>query len=338
MTGQVFTLSWATLWRIFLFGLIVSILFAARDALGILFVSIVLSLGVDPLVSFLERHRVPRLVSTIFIFLVGAFIIGGILYLAVPVLVAEVVGFLGEFNETLQTILGVSLPSTVIKGLSLNLSEVLTFLGTSRISIGVALSEIVSRAVLILATLVVSFYLSVEKHGTERLLKVILPTAYEEPVLQIFHKFKVKVSRWLGAQLALSFLIGVVVASGLTVLGVRYALVLGLLAALFELVPIIGPVLAGLAAAIVALSASPSLALYTLGFFVIIQQLENHILIPIIMGKTMKVHPVVVIVSLLAGGHIAGFIGIFLAVPIAVLAQEIFEHLAERKTRRVETP
>ncbi|MDO8752062.1 MAG: AI-2E family transporter [Candidatus Wolfebacteria bacterium] len=338
MTGQVFTLSWATLWRIFLFGLIVSILFAARDALGILFVSIVLSLGVHPLVSFLERHRIPRLVSTIFIFLVGAFIFGGILYLAVPVLVAEVVGFLGEFNETLQTILGISLPSTVIKGLSLNLSEVLTFLGTSNISIGVALSEIVSRVVLILATLVVSFYLSVEKHGTERLLKVILPTAYEEPVLQVFHKFKVKMSRWLGAQLALSFLIGVVVAFGLTVLGVRYALVLGLLAALFELVPIIGPVLAGLAAAIVALSVSPSLALYTLGFFVIIQQLENHILIPIIMGKTMKVHPVVVIVSLLAGGHIAGFIGIFLAVPIAVLAQEIFEHLAERKTRRAETP
>ncbi|MDP2704632.1 MAG: AI-2E family transporter [bacterium] len=338
MTGQVFTLSWATLWRIFLFGLIVSILFAARDALGILFVSIVLSLGVHPLVSFLERYRIPRLVSTIFIFLVGAFIVGGILYLAVPVLVAEVVGFLGEFNETLQTILGISLPSTVIKGLSLNLSEVLTFLGTSNISIGVALSEIVSRVVLILATLVVSFYLSVEKHGTERLLKVILPTAYEEPVLQVFHKFKVKMSRWLGAQLALSFLIGVVVAFGLTVLGVRYALVLGLLAALFELVPIIGPVLAGLAAAIVALSVSPSLALYTLGFFVIIQQLENHILIPIIMGKTMKVHPVVVIVSLLAGGHIAGFIGIFLAVSIAVLAQEIFEHLAERKTRRAETP
>lgn len=331
MTGQVFTLSWATLWRIFLFGLVIAILFAARDALGVLFVSVVLSLGVDPLISFLERHRIPRLLSTIFIFLVGAFVIGGILYLAVPVLVAEVVGFLGEFNETLQTIFGVSLPSTIIKGLSLNLSEVLTFFGASHISIGGALSGIVSRAVLILATLIVSFYLSVEKHGTERLLKVILPTAYEEPVLRIFQKFKVKVSRWLGAQLALSFLIGIAVAAGLTILGVRYALVLGLLAALFELVPIIGPVLAGLAAAIVAFSSSLPLALYTLGFFVIVQQLENHILIPIVMGRTMKVHPVVVIVSLLAGGHIAGFIGIFLAVPIAVLAQEIFEHLAERK-------
>lgn len=331
MIGQVFTLSWATLWRVFLFGLVVAILFSARDALGVLFVSVVLSLGVDPLISFLQGHRVPRLLSTIFIFLVGAFVIGGILYLAVPVLVTEVVGFLGEFNETLQTIFGISLPPTIIKGLSLNLSEILTFLGASHISIGGALSEVVSRVVLVLATLVVSFYLSVEKHGTERLLKVILPTAYEEPILRIFQKFKVKVSRWLGAQLALSFLIGIAVAAGLTILGVRYALVLGLLAALFELVPIIGPVLAGLAATIVAFSSSLPLALYTLGFFVVIQQLENHILIPIIMGRTMKVHPVVVIVSLLAGGHIAGFIGIFLAVPIAVLAQEIFEHLAERK-------
>ncbi|MAF80066.1 hypothetical protein CL629_03250 [bacterium] len=331
MNEQIFTISWRTLWRIFLFGLVIFALFVAHDALGVLFISVVLSLGIDPLVSFLEKRRVHRLLGTLLVFLVGAIAVGGVLYLAIPVIVTETVGFLGEFNETLEKIFGISLPSTVIRDLSTNLSRVLAFLGASNISVGFAVSRVVSQIVLVLATLVVSFYLSVEKHGTERLLRLILPKSYEEPVLRVFTRFKTKVGRWLGAQLALSLLVGVVVALGLTFLGVRYPLVLGLLAALFELVPIIGPILAGFAAVIVALSDSFTLAMYVLIFFLLVQQLENHILIPMIMGKTMKVHPIIVIVSLLAGGQIAGFIGILLAVPIAVLAQEVFTYLAERK-------
>ena len=106
------------------------------------------------------------------------------------------------------------------------------------------------------------------------------------------------------------------------------------MAAVFEIVPIIGPVLAGVTAFLVAVSDSFTLGVYTVLFFVIVQQLENHILIPIIIGKTMRVHPVIVLISLLAGGKIAGFVGIVLAVPIAVMLQEIFAYLAERKSQR----
>ena len=93
--------------------------------------------------------------------------------------------------------------------------------------------------------------------------------------------------------------------------------------------------LAGLFAVIVAFSESSTLALYVLTFFVVVQQLENHVLIPLFMGRTMKVHPVIVTISLLAGGQVAGFVGIFLAVPIAVLSQEIFNYMAEAKERRI---
>jgi predicted PurR-regulated permease PerM len=90
----------------------------------------------------------------------------------------------------------------------------------------------------------------------------------------------------------------------------------------------------GIIAFLVAVSDSALLGVYALLFCFIVQQLENNILVPLIMGKSMKVHPVVVLMALLAGGKLAGFVGIALAVPIAVIAQEIFDYLAEAKDRR----
>src|SRR3989442_214320 len=106
---------------------------------------------------------------------------------------------------------------------------------------------------------------------------------------------------------------GVVVSIGMWLLGVKFPIVLGIIAAVFELVPIIGPVLSGSIMFLMAISDSVSLGLYTLLFAFIVQQLEGHVLIPIIMGRAMKIHPVMVIISLLAGGQTAGFFGIILS-------------------------
>jgi predicted PurR-regulated permease PerM len=163
---------------------------------------------------------------------------------------------------------------------------------------------------------------------------VLLPDVYEKPVLTIFNNFKTKIRRWFAAQLGLSLVVGVVMSLGLWLLGVRYALVLGIIAAILELVPLIGPVVAGAVALLIALTDSFTLGLYVIGLTFIVQQLENHVLIPVLMGKTLNVHPVIVIVSILAGAQIAGFVGILLAVPIAVAAQEIFYYLAEKKNHR----
>jgi predicted PurR-regulated permease PerM len=154
-------------------------------------------------------------------------------------------------------------------------------------------------------------------------------------VLTVFARFKVKIRKWFGAQMALSLIVGAVVMLGMLLLKVRYPFILALTAAVLEVVPIIGPVIAGSMAFLVAVSDSLSLGVYVVLFFVAVQQIENHLLVPIIMGKTMKVHPVIVIISLLAGGEAAGFVGIVLAVPIAVMAQEIYNYLEERKNERI---
>ncbi len=163
------------------------------------------------------------------------------------------------------------------------------------------------------------------------MLRVVLPAAYERPTIAIFEGFKRKMRRWLGTQVVLSVFIGLSVWLGMWIIGVRYPLVLGLVAAILEVVPIIGPIVAGAAAFFIASTDSLGLGFYVILFFFVLQQFENHVLVPLVMGRGMKVHPVVVVVSLLVGGEIGGFIGILLSVPIAVLVQEIFDHVAAHK-------
>ncbi|MEK9194508.1 MAG: AI-2E family transporter [Patescibacteria group bacterium] len=329
-----FDVSWQTLWRIFVFALGIVVLYFAREAVSVFLAAIVIALGLDPIVSFLEERRVSRLLGTLAIFLTGLLILSAVVYFVVPVLIVEAGSFLEEFNKIISVIFGVGLPKTVIQNLGANLDKALNYLNAANISVTGAISTIVSKAVLVLATLLISFYLSAEKDGPERLLRLILPNTYEKSILTVFNRFKIKIRRWFGAQLALSLLMGALVSVGLWLLGVRYFLVLGLLAAVFEIVPIIGPVLSGAVIFLVAIGDSLSLGLYSLLFAFLLQQFENHILIPVVMGRAMRVHPVIVIVSLLAGTEVAGFVGILLSVPIAVIAQETLSYLVEKKSQK----
>jgi len=329
-----FEISWHTLWKLFIFALIIVGIYLAREVIGVLFVAIVISLALDPLVSFLEARKIKRLFGTAIVFLAGALVLGLVAYFFIPILTIEASNFLKHIHEITYAVFGIGLPNNLVDALILGREKVFDFLATSDISVTGALTSLFSTIVFVLATLLISFYLCVEKEGTDRFLKVLLPDVYEKAVLKVFGRFKVKIRKWFSAQFLLSLIIGVVVTLGLWALGVRYSILLGVLAMIFEIVPVIGPLIVGVIAFLVAVSDSFALGVYTLIFFIVVQQFENHILTPAIIGKTMKVHPVVVIFSLLAGGKIAGFVGIILAVPLAVLAQEVFNHLAEGKESR----
>jgi predicted PurR-regulated permease PerM len=329
-----FEVSWKIFWQIFAFIFILAVLFIARQAFGVLLVAIVISLGLEPVISFLEQRRVNRLLGAIIVFLAGLLIFSAALYFIVPVLALEVGRFLNDINSVIADLIGIGLPQKVIQGFSLSFDKALGVFTAAQASITGAIGVVFNRVILVLTTIVLAFYLTVQKEGTSRFLQVLLPDTYEKPVLTIFNNFKTKIRRWFAAQLGLSLIVGVVMSLGLWLLGVRYALVLGIIAAILELVPLIGPVIAGAVALLVAISDSFALGLYVIGLTFIVQQLENHVLIPVLMGKTLNVHPVIVIVSILAGAQIAGFVGILLAVPIAVAAQETFYYLAEKKNHR----
>jgi len=121
---------------------------------------------------------------------------------------------------------------------------------------------------------------------------------------------------------------------GLLILGVDYSLFLGIMAGILEMVPIVGPVFTGVLAFLVAISQSWTLGISVVVLFVIIQQMESHLLVPVVMRKTIGLHPVVVVFSLLAGSQLAGFVGLVLSVPSAVIIEELIEDWAVRKRQK----
>ncbi len=132
---------------------------------------------------------------------------------------------------------------------------------------------------------------------------------------------------WLIGQVELSLVIGVVVYLGLTVLGVQGALLLAVVAAVGEAIPIVGPVLSAIPAVIVALTQSPLLALATAIMYLVVQQLENNLLVPKIMERAVAIHPLAVIIALIIGGELLGIGGALVAVPVAAALAVILDEL-----------
>ncbi|MBP2642309.1 MAG: tqsA 1 [Firmicutes bacterium] len=135
------------------------------------------------------------------------------------------------------------------------------------------------------------------------------------------------ISGYIRGQVTLSLIIGGLVFSGMYFLSVDYPLVLGLLATITETIPIIGPLVGAAPAVVLAYLANPALAVKVIVFYIIIHQLENHILVPNIMGHTIDLHPVTVIISLLVSGELFGLVGMLLAVPVVALFKVLLKHI-----------
>ena len=132
-------------------------------------------------------------------------------------------------------------------------------------------------------------------------------------------------------QLFLGFFIGALVFLGLSVLGVRHALFLAVLAATFELIPLFGPKIAAVPAVLIAFLESTPLGLIVLGLYLIIDQFESHLIYPLVVRKVVGIQPIMVILALIIGGKLAGFLGIILAVPLTTVLLEMLNDFEKGK-------
>ncbi|MDD5098904.1 MAG: AI-2E family transporter [Candidatus Colwellbacteria bacterium] len=328
--------SWNTLWRIFAVLIFTTAAFFARDAIVALFLAIIISSALDGPVAFLnKKFKIPRILGTASIFAVTLAFIALVLYIIVPVVSLEISSLAILLSGTTAGSIFSDISSVVNTGVSqFSLNTISQFAETvfnGASPVFATIGNIIGGIAFGFSVLVISFYLTLTNDGVGRFLRAVLPEKYENTIIALFYKSKVKVARWLQAQLLLSIVVGVLVSGGLWFLGVKYSLVIGLLAALFEIMPIVGPIFSGTVGTLIALSDSFTLGIYTMILFVAIQQLENHILVPLFMKKVVDIHPVVALFSLLAGYQILGIVGMIISVPIAVVVQTVIEARIERR-------
>lgn len=335
MEREKLEISWATLWRVFFMVALGAVLFYTLDVLIVLFLAIIISAGFDGPVSFLEQKKIPRIFGTLFIFILVLAAISLILYTIIPLSFVELQELLNKLGKLKLPVFGpLELNSSfLIQKMMKNLGDITSALFTGDVSVFAVMAKIFGNIATVVTTIVLSFYLTVSRAGVENFLRAILPLSSEEYVVGLYLRVRRKLGRWLQGQLILMSIMGIAVWLGLWLMGVKYNLVLGILAGLLEIVPVAGPIFTGIIGFIIASSQSWALGFYSLLLFFALQQAENHLFVPVVMRKTVGINPVVIIVAILAGFQLVGALGIILAVPVAVVFQEIVSDWEKRKLR-----
>ena len=332
MEKRYFEVTWASLWRILAFVLVLILLYSIREILILLVLAIVISSVCQPLVDFLQKKKISRFLATSFVFVLILGILGIFLWLVVPLIIFQFGNFVTNFNETINKIDSRNIFGEITQQLIINLKAAFDVLAKGATTILNLIFSIFGGIFLALTCLVLAFYLTLEERGVEKFFRSILPKNYENRLISIFEKSASRIGRWFQGRLLLSLIIGLFSWLGFYLFGVKYSGTLALLAAVLDIIPIIGPIFAGLIVFLVTLTDSWLLGVWVLLFFVILQQLEGILLAPLIMGKTTGLSPLVVLLALLIGAKIAGLIGFILAIPLAIIVQEIFEESVRRKT------
>jgi len=184
---------------------------------------------------------------------------------------------------------------------------------------------------------VLSFYLAVQEGGIEKFLRLLAPAKNEAYVISLWKRTQKKIGLWMQGQVLLAVLVGVLVYLGLTVLGIKNALMLAFVAAIFEIIPLFGPILSAIPGiAFGYASGGITLAIVATGLYIIIQQFENHLIYPLVVKKIVGVSPILVILSLLVGWEVAGFLGLLISVPVVTAIMEYLDDIQESKNKAKE--
>jgi len=327
-------ISWSSLFRVLAIGLAVYAAYLMRETISILLLALVISSAFDPAVDRLEKMKIPRILGTIIIFLIALTILAFVVYAILPITLLELNSLFENLSGLAEQFLGINAPSQIADFIDTDLSNITNLLLSGGVSFLQVLGRVLGGVAYAIAVLVLSFYLTISRDGVEKFLRAILPETMETKVVQLYRTVRKKIGRWFQAQLVLSLVVGTSVFVGLWFIGIDQKLVLAVIAAIFELVPVVGPIFAGAIAVAIAASESLRLGLYVLLLFLAIQQIENQLLVPLVMRRAVGINPVIILVALLGGAQIAGIIGMLVAIPAAVVFQEAINSWVEVKSSR----
>jgi predicted PurR-regulated permease PerM len=320
-------------------------LYLIREILLTLYVSGLLAVGLSPAVRRIERSRlmsgrlrIRRWVAILLIYVGFLIAVAALVALVVPPLVGQVRELLQDlptYVERIQRWLvgrGLIRPSWSWSDLFTNLQVP----GIAITSIFGALQGAIGVLGTTITILLLPFYLLLESASLHSwLLQLVRPGSRRRADL-ILRAVTVKVGAWLGGQLLLGAVMGATATIGFWLIGVPYFYVLGLIAAVGELIPVVGPILAAVPAILLGWTVSPTTGLIVAGYCWAQQVIENNVLVPRIMERQVGVSPVTIIVALLIGSTLLGFMGAILAVPTAAIVQVFIQEHFQHQERAAE--
>lgn len=314
-------ISHRTIIFIAVFILSIWLLYLIRDLILILFVAVILMSALSPMVRFFSKIKIPKALGIAVTYIIIIAIISGLIVLVSPPLIEETRRLFLTLSPHLDQLLDIAAINKSV------LESQLSALSRNAFSITLSAFD---NLLTIIFLLVLTFYLILERENLESR-SASLFIGREERVKRLIVQIEEKLGRWLRGQLVLSLVIGILTYIGLLILGIPYALPLAVIAGVLEVVPVIGPIISAIPSVLIALTISPLLSLGVAAMYFVIQQLENHLIVPQVMQRAVGLNPLIVILAIAVGSRLLGFAGALLAVPIAVVIQIIVVEVIEGK-------
>jgi predicted PurR-regulated permease PerM len=334
---------------LFVAGLILGLLFIyqIRNIFIYLIIAILLAYLAHPPVNWLRRHRVPRALAILIVFL-GLFLFAVLLVgITAPIIYNEATqlasslpqaldGLETRINALLKSYFPQSTQQFAFKdyffefaaNIQSNFPATLqrSYLFVSR-SIGGTVTFILGLVLIPL----MGFYFLVDAEKFKRTFKLLFPRTYNERIETTIWQMNLMLGKYVRGQLTLSLIMGTLVAIGLTVLGVKYAVLLGIISGIAELVPMAGPIIGFVPAGLLALSIGPWKLVFVIIFYALLHLFENNFLVPRVMGKNMDLHPLTVIVAMMIGAQVFGLVGVLIALPATAAVKIVLNVLVFRR-------
>ncbi len=309
-------ISWKTIVFAVFFILLIIFIWNIKDIVFSLFIAFIIMSALKPYVVFFEKRKVPRILATLLVYLffvVGLFYL---LFLILPPLIGE------------STLLFRSLPSIIQKAVPnpidyFNFQSLFQYIPNIANQFFTVLGGVLSNAFFLLTTLFFGFYFLLEEDVVKKMLTTFLDPkdVRVKRTLEIFNLAEKRLNYWFWGEITLMTAVGVMTFIGLSLISMKFALALAVLAGLLEIVPNLGPILSAIPAILIGFSTSNLLGVSALVLYFIVQQLENNILVPIVMKKVVGMNPIITLLALLIGGRIGGITGALLAIPVTLFLE-----------------
>ena len=306
-----------------LFLLFLWFLYQIRHILVILFVGAILTSALNPAVEKLEKFKIPRILAVILIYLLIFTFLGLILAGIIPPLVSQTKTLISRFPSYYRSLENLGVDGEILNSQIENLLSRLSAISFDLIKLTVAF---LGNFLVIFTLIFVSFYLLLERKNLDEYLEKLFGPANVR-IGKIVNKVEKRLGEWVRAQTTLMLIVGIMCYLGLILLGIDFALPLALLAGVLEIVPNIGPTLSAIPAILSGLAISPLMGLAVLALYFLVQQLENHIIVPQIMKKEAGVNPLITILALGAGFKLGGTFGAILAVPFIIAVETVLKEI-----------
>lgn len=330
---NVLDVSWETIFKSSIAIVLLYIIFLIKSVLIWFLFALIISVMLEPLFDFFQKRRIPRVISVVIVYLLIFGLISFLIYLTVPFFVSEINQFSQIFPQYFENI-APPLRSLGVQAFQ-NIENFVDFLSKNLTSIATnvfrAASAIFGGILSTLFVFTLAIFLSLEEKPIEKSLILLFPKRYEAYILDLWQRCRNRVSGWFLARVVGSVFVGVFVYISLFIFKTKYPLTLSLLAGVLDFIPVIGPVFIGFLIFLVVSLENFVRAIFVLIVFILIQQIESNIVLPLLMKKFIDLSPVLVILALTIGGILWGMWGAILAIPFFGILSEFLGDLLKKR-------